>query len=131
MGELISIHAPPRGATNPLCIGFCQRQISIHAPPRGATFTEIRFPEEYLYFNSRPSARGDAYSARRCAGRTDFNSRPSARGDVRASACEWLRGISIHAPPRGATAACEGVPHFSGDFNSRPSARGDQRTQRY
>ena len=37
-GALISIHAPPRGATHYGCgQGGCFRCISIHAPPRGAT----------------------------------------------------------------------------------------------
>ena len=77
----ISIHAPPRGATE-----FPPREeesddISIHAPPRGATsllraiciwtsfqFTPLREGRPFAvlitlvaqgYFNSRPSARGD------------------------------------------------------------------------
>ena len=78
--------------------------ISIHAPPRGAT-------------TFRPTARASS---------TYFNSRPSARGD----AAGWYRwqpeeDISIHAPPRGATDGEfteNDVPFY---FNSRPSARGD------
>ena len=77
--------------------------ISIHAPPRGATHCERQGRFRSLYFNSRPSARGDG------AGQLDaiptifqftplregrhstpscplsvrhFNSRPSARGDM-------------------------------------------------
>ena len=111
-----------------------------------------------VYFNSRPSARGDVYNlwagvlvkefqftplreGRPCGGfrrlrRRYFNSRPSARGDK----CLWStssrtikfqftplregrrdaiaplptqRGISIHAPPRGATRALPSLysPH--------------------
>ena len=79
-----------------------------------------------VYFNSRPSARGDHRLPRDEGGMPHFNSRPSARGDVRrrASYCSGgvfqftplregrlRRGdvavpmniISIHAPPRGAT----------------------------
>ena len=33
--------------------------------------------------------------------------------------------ISIHAPPRGATATSTVKPDGSSNFNSRPSARGD------
>ena len=33
--------------------------------------------------------------------------------------------ISIHAPPRGATAGCITVVAIKSNFNSRPSARGD------
>ena len=77
----ISIHAPPRGATEVLVV--CRRAaiISIHAPPRGAT----RRPRQ-------------AAAARR-----HFNSRPSARGDTRHAAQAAVFPISIHAPPRGAT----------------------------
>ena len=78
----ISIHAPPRGATYLLGNGVELENISIHAPPRGATrkgrahgnigvtfqFTPLREGRRagqlrwYVprYFNSRPSARGDA-----------------------------------------------------------------------
>ena len=79
-----------------------------------------------LYFNSRPSARGDGCGKLRLSttrifqftplreGRRDwqddyqgershFNSRPSARGDFRLSKSCNRERISIHAPPRGAT----------------------------
>ena len=98
-------------------------------------------------FNSRPSARGDVIWRGNCAAE-NFNSRPSARGDpIRRIAArksrrfqftplrEGRRGgvhlgqqaqrISIHAPPRGATAACASASTAGDDFNSRPSARGD------
>ena len=77
----ISIHAPPRGATFfPICWNCCRtfqftplregrrnrlrrftRQIviSIHAPPRGATRAKQLCCASDVYFNSRPSARGD------------------------------------------------------------------------
>ena len=80
----ISIHAPPRGATvlerllvsvglfqfTPLREGRQQSMqynmsirkiISIHAPPRGATAAQMFQAFLGSYFNSRPSARGDAY----------------------------------------------------------------------
>ena len=38
-------------------------------------------------------------------GRLYFNSRPSARGDVMHEVCSHDVRISIHAPPRGATLA--------------------------
>ena len=37
-------------------------EISIHAPPRGATNALNRLPAITIYFNSRPSARGDSYT---------------------------------------------------------------------
>ena len=79
--SLISIHAPPRGATLQIPKGEKKHEyISIHAPPRGATPGRVH-PCRTAYFNSRPSARGDwgRWEAD-CCGRY-FNSRPSARGD--------------------------------------------------
>ena len=123
------------------------RRISIHAPPRGATaartlpqplpafqFTPLREGRPRLllrmscwhYFNSRPSARGDANPPLHRRRTHYFNSRPSARGD-QVKSCIGRREkrfqftplregrrlplqngvivfeISIHAPPRGAT----------------------------
>ncbi len=80
--QIISIHAPPRGATecvlkdNTSVIDFNSRpsargdvhtlrmgreneKISIHAPPRGATWCYIPLAAINQHFNSRPSARGD------------------------------------------------------------------------
>ena len=124
--------------------------ISIHAPPRGATRAGRpgRRPEN---FNSRPSARGDGFRrTSHCAG-MNFNSRPSARGDQKLEGVAlWIK-ISIHAPPRGATRSSkvwrsglrfqftplrEGrrvsscLSSSSVNFNSRPSARGDTVFQR-
>ena len=126
-----------------------QRQrwlISIHAPPRGATCRGLYFCTS-PYFNSRPSARGDHVQRVYQEKRRDFNSRPSARGDWRLrNPCRWRILISIHAPPRGATqpstsppkrASFQFTPLREGrpflfvavfglsHFNSRPSARGD------
>ena len=61
-----------------------------------------------LYFNSRPSARGDGRaSTRRTTSPSYFNSRPSARGDERVAQSNQQSIISIHAPPRGATRRCD------------------------
>ena len=77
---VISIHAPPRGATRRYCTATKRKSISIHAPPRGATATMYNFDPSIF--------------------------------------------ISIHAPPRGATR--HSSPPLHGiHFNSRPSARGD------
>ena len=83
---------------------FITQSLSIHAPPRGATAAQMFQAFLGSYFNSRPSARGDAAKARRMARRSHFNSRPSARGDVSKSGALVMNEISIHAPPRGATA---------------------------
>ena len=103
-------------------------QISIHAPPRGATERSSWATRNRPHFNSRPSARGDGGGAlalnygggkfqftplregRHSRSGTerrgnDFNSRPSARGDMLFPLLVKIgKQISIHAPPRGATA---------------------------
>ena len=99
----ISIHAPPRGATEEFERRDPAAFISIHAPPRGATARWITIKKTRRNFNSRPSARGDCFPHR----------------------LEVERIISIHAPPRGATVGVEPVYGEWIHFNSRPSARGD------
>ena len=134
-----------------------QSVISIHAPPRGATKELQALMQMHAYFNSRPSARGDDTSVERVSdsmkisihapprgatdlfgdvtkmvqfqftplregrhGRNerlhpvqDFNSRPSARGDADGVHVGDLYYISIHAPPRGATRGAVMFSRFS------------------
>ena len=66
-----------------------------------------------MYFNSRPSARGDAICTHLQQFQKYFNSRPSARGDWG----NWVRkiktiDISIHAPPRGATNTYGAISYY-------------------
>ena len=140
--------------------------ISIHAPPRGATNAEA-IADDLIDFNSRPSARGDASTSSRYFASTfqftplregrrkpkrgirwqtifQFTPLREGRPDNRRHFYrEYIsihapprgatpvrpdflvqREISIHAPPRGATGTCE-CCITTVDFNSRPSARGD------
>ncbi len=99
----ISIHAPPRGATHPAQAGSCLELISIHAPPRGATSQLLARLMQSCYFNSRPSARGDATYTVSSATRAAFQFTPLREG----------RRFRLH---------CEAAHRY---FNSRPSARGD------
>ena len=55
-----------------------------------------------------------------------FNSRPSARGDKFEAHYHVTSVISIHAPPRGATTRHPNSAVHPPYFNSRPSARGDK-----
>ena len=151
VGGEISIHAPPRGAT--ICASrlFWNRQISIHAPPRGATgafcgigtqsrfqFTPLREGrrtvkntrlERNIYFNSRPSARGDISVALRSS-TSLFQFTPLREGRrERVAQSNQQSIISIHAPPRGATEEEEKSMLMEINFNSRPSARGDEAKQ--
>ena len=129
-GPHISIHAPPRGATDLQMRGVCANRISIHAPPRGATAAADGRPaaEQFQFTPLREGRRRrEACASKRTAfqftplreGRPGwprstllipsyFNSRPSARGD---GWQELPESVVWH-------------------FNSRPSARGDKRCKR-
>ena len=124
----ISIHAPPRGATKrqarrprngfyfnsrPSARGDRAAQteevqpllISIHAPPRGATFICNPVRSLRIYFNSRPSARGDLSACRLPQKRLPFQFTPLREGRLHHALDQGKDVfISIHAPPRGATA---------------------------
>ena len=80
---IISIHAPPRGATVPGCSLFKPPCISIHAPPRGATAEQTQDSFTWTTFQFTPLREGRL-------GDTPGEPIPDAL-------------ISIHAPPRGAT----------------------------
>ena len=81
----ISIHAPPRGATASAlcCVGGDVFQFT---PLREGRQKRQAETVEWLYFNSRPSARGDPGIGSFVVGEE----------------------ISIHAPPRGATRIVDG-----------------------
>ena len=93
-----------RGDLRDCCYREREHIISIHAPPRGATKSSASRRTRGTYFNSRPSARGDRDVALRRQLRAAFQFTPLREGRQkrRNGACaSWL--ISIHAPPRGAT----------------------------
>ena len=142
----ISIHAPPRGATSSKGRPAQTQAISIHAPPRGAT-APCWLRASSTYFNSRPSARGDApvrtgqlaasifqftplregrhQGKHQAVRHGHFNSRPSARGD----AGEAGRAAEVHVfqftPLREGRPEIPRIIRPRIYFNSRPSARGD------
>ena len=102
--------------------------ISIHAPPRGATLTDGR-EAETPRFQFTPLREGRHAPERRGGTQLpDFNSRPSARGDPPRHGRRHADLISIHAPPRGATCNAAVRELATIYFNSRPSARGDKVT---
>ena len=127
----ISIHAPPRGATCceplhqnrsknfnsrpsargdgiPHYVGRA-RHISIHAPPRGATWFPICW-YSCQTFQFTPLREGRPERRKRNERVCHFNSRPSARGDSCSAKMPVFAAISIHAPPRGATAMANMPP---------------------
>ena len=104
-----------------------QRQrwlISIHAPPRGATGTRRICGIRSANFNSRPSARGDQAQRQGLRLRRYFNSRPSARGDV-VRPCDCNIARFQFTPLREGRPVPDEQSARRGNFNSRPSARGD------
>jgi len=124
--QIVSIHAPARGATRLEGTGQGQGRVSIHAPARGATTdADADLLDEALFqstplregrrscggispglrsFNPRPCARGDCGDPPLFLPLFGFQStplregRPGAPGDRQQQAL-----VSIHAPARGAT----------------------------
>ena len=83
-------------------------------PRRGFQFTPLRegrlpsniHKQLLIYFNSRPSARGDATLATPFRAAFAFQFTPLREGRLSAAAfSDSRKQISIHAPPRGATRA--------------------------
>ena len=148
----ISIHAPPRGATDARRKVLDEKKISIHAPPRGATrsfgssssisekfqFTPLREgrlvangSSVLLMISIHAPPRG-ATTELTLAIRSKIISihappRGATGGGVLLVSLEM---ISIHAPPRGATFVLRALFCNLNNFNSRPSARGDSLTAR-
>ena len=105
--RLISIHAPPRGATSARIAIYC-RDIFQFTPLReGRPFGLPRFPsvKTFQFTPLREGRRASEIAVRTLS--ANFNSRPSARGDGGCTRNHLFQGISIHAPPRGAT--CRGL----------------------
>ena len=124
--NFISIHAPPRGATNAVISTSTENGISIHAPPRGATRFKLSRSSLRSYFNSRPSARGDPCRFACCFLAFCISIHAPPRGATQScTALVHSHRISIHAPPRGATDRRRHATRVDRNFNSRPSARGD------
>ncbi len=122
--NLISIHAPPRGATPPSLLSRSAIPISIHAPPRGATLLVV-FGAIVTIISIHAPPRGATCITASSNSSSAFQFTPLREGRrATKQGGGSVYDISIHAPPRGATA----VQHGGADarhFNSRPSARGD------
>ena len=121
----ISIHAPPRGATvprhagrihprqfqfTPLREGRLQGAVSDgvasvfqFTPLREGRLTFYEFPRRESYFNSRPSARGDAVEMSSIVSDKISIHAPPRGATYQRRWNPAIRAISIHAPPRGAT----------------------------
>ena len=97
--------------------------ISIHAPPRGATQL-IGIGCGSSIFQFTPLREGRRPRSGSCHNRRYFNSRPSARGDVSFLFQLCILPISIHAPPRGATSHTPGASARPGIFQFTPLREG-------
>ena len=124
---VISIHAPPRGATT-ASAGRTTGKVFQFTPLREGRPQQIkRITIFQHYFNSRPSARGDKHVHRNSPSTLYFNSRPSARGD-----CSFVRMMHFatlfqFTPLREGRHSPTGMScRPAQNFNSRPSARGDR-----
>ena len=124
-GRPISIHAPPRGATDMLTEYSSLYQFQFTPLREGRRAMLNMSITGRLYFNSRPSARGDGALARRACAEPYFNSRPSARGDQDTVALDTKQLLFQFTPLREGRHATVSYVDDKTDFNSRPSARGD------
>ena len=101
----ISIHAPTRGATNMGTYLYNLAIISIHAPTRGATcFTHSDFPF-LLYFNPRSHEGSDGKHTPDLLSLLFQSTLPRGERHGDFLSFPQNKGISIHAPTRGATIA--------------------------
>ena len=124
--HLISIHAPPRGATHRRVQCDCALPISIHAPPRGATRPRLAEHPRPVGISIPAPPQGATGQAQRRFSNRAISIPAPPRGTTEwllVEDCEYL--ISIHAPPRGATIQARSPFRADHYFNSRPSARGD------
>ena len=100
---IISIHAPPRGATPDEHRHPHSRRISIHAPPRGATMAKRGLDGiELISIHAPP--RGATLLPSSSRSFSAFQFTPLREGRLPYyNAQQTAMPISIHAPPRGAT----------------------------
>ena len=101
--NMISIHAPTRGATIYLFKIFASAFISIHAPTRGATKTPKTFKAVFDISIHAPTRGATIPFILETALSDNFNPRSYKRSDSTESFKVSLTSISIHAPTRGAT----------------------------
>ena len=101
--DVISIHAPARGATYNIFFNVSQERISIHAPARGATHCRINCYNDASYFNPRSRKGSDAFDMPDTDESHNFNPRSRKGSDLSRINGTTCVSIAIHAPARGAT----------------------------
>ena len=116
--EMISIHAPARGATCGAHYMGYPRSISIHAPARGATILREAAEQLCRDFNPRSRTGSDPFALRPCPIGSHISIHAPARGATYViQGIEEALRISIHAPARGAT-DIEHIDHTAVEFQS-------------
>ena len=100
---VVSIHAPTRGATPQPAASWRQWLVSIHAPTRGATRKQQDEMRVEQFQSTRP--RGARLACQpECRRRSSVSIHAPTRGATRRSRLTGGAGaVSIHAPTRGAT----------------------------
>jgi len=112
--QMVSIHAPARGATEVRFIQPLTDDVSIHAPARGATACHAGAHIGTLGFNPRPRKGGDSQNRvyRHCD--RCFNPRPRKGGDC-ARPSSRIKSMSFQStPPQGGR-----LPTTAGSRNCR------------
>ena len=100
----VSIHAPARGATYVTVVAFGIFGVSIHAPARGATPLSLTTYSDSHGFNPRTRTGCDTYLTNKPSAHMGFQStHPHGVRHASVSNMTVRRGVSIHAPARGAT----------------------------
>ena len=100
--RLISIPAPPRGASVSVVYFLAGIRISIPAPPRGASLGHTGFTVRH-HFNTSPSTRGFLDRVGLCGPPRISIPAPPRGASVDSKAGDADGAISIPAPPRGAS----------------------------
>ena len=101
--DLVSIHAPARGATSPVWLPGASQSVSIHAPARGATSSTLEYCESSMVSIHAP-ARGATPIALAGGKGKIVSIHAPARGATLEYRCvHTIHTVSIHAPARGAT----------------------------
>ena len=147
-GHIISIHAPPRGATKSSKRIVCCRLFQFTPLREGRLFLPLPSPiagskfqftplregrllpsnihkQLLIYFNSRPSARGDLIVCDDVVNLNISIHAPPRGATPMLCMIETGKRISIHAPPRGAT-ACASMTVCASPFQFTPLREGRQ-----
>ncbi len=121
----VSIHAPARGATGPLCVHYVEAgSVSIHAPARGATRGCPFRRCGYGCFNPRPRAGGDRSPRTYSGAANRFQSTPP-RGGRRTSLGDTLPERMFQStPPRGGRLRSDNPSRSTSTFQSTPPRGG-------